>query len=75
VDNLNFHYYYSYLLTSSVKQRIVVDKLVAKLTNTCRHEGGKVHCNIAHRCQVSATKIAEECNADHSKQLPGHTRS
>jgi len=49
-----------------------VDELVAKLTNTCRHEGGKVHCNIAHRCQVSATKIAEECDADHSKQLPGH---
>jgi len=75
VDNLNFHYYYSYLLTSSVKQRIVVDELVAKLTNTCCHEGGKLYCIIAHRCQVSETKIAEECGADHYKQLPGHTCS
>jgi len=28
------HYYYTYLLTSSVKQIIVVDELVVKLTNT-----------------------------------------
>jgi len=52
-----------------------VDELVVKLTNACRHEGGKLHCNIAHRCQVSATKDAEECGADHYKQLPGHTCS
>ena len=43
----------------TVKQRIVVDELVVKLTNTCRNEGGKLNGNIAHRCQVSATKNAD----------------
>jgi len=52
-----------------------VDELVAKLTNRCRHEGGKVHCNIAHRCQVSATKIVEECGADNYKKIArSHTQ-
>jgi len=38
------HYYYTYLLTSSVKQIItVVDEIVGKLTNACCHEGGKLH--------------------------------
>jgi len=33
------HYYYTFLLISSVKQIIVVHELVLnKLTNTCRHE-------------------------------------
>jgi len=40
-----------------------VDELI-ELTNTWCHEGGKLHCNIA-----------EECGADHYKQLPGHTCS
>jgi len=35
------HNYYTYLLTSSVKQIILVNELV-KLTNTWCHEGGKL---------------------------------